>query len=82
MVTKNVTINGKPYVAEHRPLGWQKQGKSFTASGYGGRIPSPWMVKFGSRYRRIYVACYSNSGTAYIEGKRKGDGREWLVVDG
>lgn len=36
------------------------------ATGYGARIPSRWQVKWAGRWRRVYVACFSNSGTAYI----------------
>ena len=57
------------------PLWWHKQGLQYTASGYGGKIPSSLMVKVGNRWRRIYVACYSNNGTAYIL-----QGKDWLVV--
>lgn len=57
------------------PLWWQKQGLSFTASGYGGKIPTSRMVKVDGRWRRVYVACYSNLGTAYIV-----KGKDWITV--
>lgn len=57
-------------------LWWHKAGLQFTASGYGRRIPSTRMVRYLGRWRRVYVCCYSNSGTAYIEDK---DGN-WLVI--
>jgi hypothetical protein len=47
-------------------LWWQEKGLSYTATGYGRKIPSTYMVKWKGRWRRVYVACYSNSGTAYI----------------
>jgi hypothetical protein len=37
-----------------------------TQSGYGGKIPSDWMVRYLQRWRRVYVMCYSNVGSAYI----------------
>ena len=53
-----------------RPLWWHKAGLSFTASGYGARIPSDRMVRLaGDRpgiFRRVYVTIYSNAGTAWV----------------
>lgn len=37
-----------------------------TTIGYGSRIPTPYMVKWEGKWRRVYVANYGNSGTAYI----------------
>ena len=33
-----------PVESKVAPLWWQEKGLSFTASGYGGRIPLPYMV--------------------------------------
>jgi hypothetical protein len=52
--------------AKRKPLWWQDKGLSFTATGYGARIPTPYMVHWKGRWRRVYVAQYSNAGTAYI----------------
>lgn len=51
------------------PLAHHKLGLQWTRSGYGKRIPSTWMVQLpdSPRWRRVYVCCYSNSGTAYVE---------------
>lgn len=38
----------------------------YSATGYGARIPTRYMVRFGARWRRVYVAQFSNAGTAYI----------------
>jgi len=56
-------------------LWWQKQGLSFTASGYGGKIPTSRMIRHEGRWKRVYVAQYSNSGTAYIL-----KGKDWITV--
>lgn len=48
------------------PLWWQERGLSYTASGYGTRVPSRYMVKWLGRWRRVYICQISNSGTAYI----------------
>lgn len=37
-----------------------------TADGYGGKIPTCHMIRYVGRWRRVYVMCYSNSGTAYV----------------
>ena len=42
------------------------RGLSFTASGYGARIPTCHMVRFNGRWRRVYCRIYSNSGICYI----------------
>lgn len=67
-----VEILSKP-VAQvlRRPLPWQEQGLSQTASGYGAKLTTPWKVRLEGEkiLRRIYLHCYSNSGTAYIVSK-------------
>ncbi len=37
-----------------------------TQSGYGPKLPTPYMVKWDGKWRRVYVACYGNAGSAYI----------------
>lgn len=52
-----------------------KLGLTWTASGYGPRIPSSYMVRWAGRWRRVYVAQYGNAGSAYI-----GPARAWLAT--
>jgi hypothetical protein len=52
--------------AKEKPLPWQEKGLQYTASGYGARIPSRYVVRVHGRWRRVYVACYGNAGSAYI----------------
>jgi hypothetical protein len=73
---KNPPMQTVTVPCEYRPLWWHTQGLSYTASGYGRRIPSPYMVRFNNRWRRVYVCQQSNAGTAYIVGS---DG-EWVIV--
>ena len=47
-------------------LPWQRANLSYTASGYGNKIPTRYMVRFANKWRRVYVAVWSNSGTCYI----------------
>lgn len=48
------------------PLPWQKLGLTYTASGYGKRIPTQHKVKFRGKWRRVYCCIFSNIGTLYI----------------
>ena len=48
------------------PMWWQERGLSYTASGYGKRIPTRSMVRFNGKWRRVYCCIYSNAGTCYI----------------
>ena len=49
-----------------RYLPWQKLGLSYTASGYGKRIPTFYMVQWQGKWRRVYCCIYSNVCTCYI----------------
>ncbi len=37
-----------------------------SASGYGRKMPTRYMVRIGSRWYRVYCACFSNVGSLYI----------------
>lgn len=58
-------------------LQWQKQGLSYTATGYGGKIPTQYKVKHDGIWKRVYCAIYSNTGTLYIMQT----GRKLIVRD-
>lgn len=64
------------------PMPHHKLGLSYTASGYGKRIPTRTMVKFEGKWRRVYVCRYSNAGTAYIGNWVLGGGAELTVTEG
>ena len=49
-----------------KPLWWQDRGLSFTATGYGKRIPTRHLIQFNGRWRRVYCCIFSNIGTLYI----------------
>lgn len=51
---------------KEKPMTHHKAGLSFTATGYGSRIPTVHMVKFDGVWRRVYCRIFSNSGTLYI----------------
>ena len=52
---------------KEKPLRHHEQGLSYTATGYGKDIPTPHMVLFQGRWRRVYAMIYSNSGTLYLK---------------
>lgn len=47
-------------------LPWQARGLQYTATGYGSRTPTRYMVKYNNKWRRVYCRIYSNNGTLYI----------------
>lgn len=51
-----------------RPLPWQVQGLQYTATGYGRKIPTDYVIQRANerQWRRVYCTCYSNSGTLWI----------------
>lgn len=77
MNTERDEINANGFETKISLLWWQKQGLSFTASGYGRKIPTRWMIKFGKRWYRIYCTIYSNVGCLFICHK----GREISVIE-
>ena len=39
----------------------------YTVSGYGGKLPTEYRIKFtDNRIRRVYVMQYGNGGSAYV----------------
>ena len=44
-----------------------------TATGYGSKIPTRYMVRtIDQKWRRVYAVCYSNAATLYVNhGKEK-----------
>lgn len=52
--------------AKESPMPHHERGLSWTATGYGERIPTTHMVRVANRWRRVYAFQISNSGTLYI----------------
>ena len=76
-----LSVDNVPVPSAYVPLWFHIQGLQETASGYGRRLTTPRMVYLEGRWRRVYVCCYSNSGTAYVEGERQPNGRRaWRIV--
>ena len=55
-----------PLVFKTKLLSWQAAGLSYTASGYGTKIPTNQMVQAFGRWYRVYADCYSNVASCYI----------------
>ena len=51
---------------KYAPMAHHLAGLTWTASGYGARIPMPYMVQVFGKWRRVYCCIYSNIGTCYI----------------
>lgn len=49
---------------EHKETATPRYGR--TQDGYGRAIPTDLMVKWEGRWRRVKVAIFGNSGSAYI----------------
>jgi hypothetical protein len=53
-----------------------------TASGYGRRMATRYLVRLKGKWRRVYCCQISNAGTCYVEGARDATGkRAWIIVD-
>lgn len=77
--TKNIRPDGtsdchltREVPVKTEPMPHHKAGLSWTATGYGARIPTVYMIQVDGRWRRVYSICYSNNGTAYIGKKYDG----------
>lgn len=60
------------YAAPCAVRGWRPGQR---ADGYGRKISTDYVVRYGGRTRRVYVCQFSNAGTAYVI-----DRGEWLLV--
>lgn len=47
-------------------LAHHKAGLSYTASGYGNKIPTIYKVIVQGRWRRVYSRCFSNVSSEYV----------------
>ena len=59
--------NHTPLETVRKPLWWQLRGLMYTATGYGKKIPTEYMVKHNNRMKRVYCCIYSNVGSLYIK---------------
>ena len=63
-----VTYQNAPYTITIEQLWWQKQGLQQTATGYGQKLTTRFMLHLPDSKRpyRIYASCYSNIASFYI----------------
>mgnify|MGYP000624352639 CR=1 FL=1 len=76
MTNKTFFIHGHSVRQKDVPMAHHLAGLSYTATGYGIRIPTTHMVEYNGRWRRVYHCIYGNkmstvtkamtSGTLYI----------------
>lgn len=68
-----VTYQNAPYTVTIEKLWWQKQGLQQTATGYGRKLTTEYMlhVPDSPRPYRVYAVCFSNVASFYI--LRKGE---------
>jgi hypothetical protein len=64
-----------------KPLWWQEKGLSYTASGYGSRIPTSYQIHVNGRWRRVYCRIYSNVGSLFIGQTYDGTARVQIEMD-
>ncbi len=51
---------------KEKPLFHHLNNLSYTATGYGSKLPTRYMVRFDSRWYRVYSVCFSNVSTEYV----------------
>ena len=74
------TYQNAPYTVTIKQLWWQRQGLQQTATGYGAKLATEYLltVPDAPRPYRVYAICYSNVASFYI--LRKGQRlflRDW-----
>jgi hypothetical protein len=47
-----------------------------SATGYGAQLPTPYRIRYGVRWHRVYAMNYGNAGSVYIRS-----GSENLFLD-
>jgi len=50
----------------YSPTETQKRGLQETATRYGRKLNSGYMIKFNAKLRRLSTICFSNSGTNFF----------------
>lgn len=67
-LTLSKTINGSYFDVKtvYDPLEYHKLGLSYTATGYGSKIPMDKKVFFNGKLYRLYCRIYGNSGSVYF----------------
>ena len=63
-----VTYQNAPYTVTIKRLWWQLKGLQQTATGYGGKLTTEYMLAIPGAPRpyRVYAICHSNVASFYI----------------
>jgi hypothetical protein len=63
-----VTYQNAPYTVTIEQLWWQNQGLQQTATGYGRKLTTEYMLHLPDSKRpyRVYAVCFSNCASFYI----------------
>ena len=63
-----VTYQNAPYTITIKQLWWQKQGLRQTATGYGRKLTTRYLLTLPDAPRpyRVYAICFSNCASHYI----------------
>ena len=63
-----VTYQNAPYTVTVKELWWQKRGLQQTATGYGHKLVTPYMLTLpdAPRTYSVYAICISNCASFYI----------------
>ena len=69
---------GGPYLTERVAVKEKEAPRFYSASGYGSRIPTGYMVWRNGRWRRVYCVCWSNVGSLYIG---RGSSKIFVTID-
>jgi hypothetical protein len=59
-------IGVSPHDIKTKLLPWQTADLTYTATGYGAKIPTFHMIRICNVWRRVYCCIYSNVGTLYV----------------
>lgn len=68
----SVTYLDLPYTLSEKSLPWQKQGLQQTATGYGRKLVSPYILTTpDGKAHRVYAVCFSNCASHYVIIKKQ-----------
>ena len=59
-------LTRRVYDVRIHELQHHKLGLSYTATGYGDKLPTIYKVRVQGRWRRVYSRCHSNVSTEYV----------------
>jgi hypothetical protein len=61
---RNVRYTDDTLITDARITEVPRSGQ--TASGYGGKIPTRYQIRYNNSWHRVYMMQYGNAGTAFI----------------